>query len=214
MSAVPVRRGVLPARDDAGLWLGIAGLAACAAVLGLLAARSPLLAIGFAVALTFVGFVMADVTTGFLLFTFVAFLEVIPGVGGGLSFAKIAGLTLLLSWLAATTTANARSRSFVSEHPYATALIVLFLTWTAASAIWAQDQGTVFGAFFRYAPNRRWGAASGPWWVRTQWASASARGSSRPAARARSSSIRRPSSTWPSIRPSSLMPTSAPRVSC
>ena len=153
MTTVPATRGGRHGRGDAALWRGIAGLAGCAAALGLLAARSPLLAIGFAVALTFVGFVLADVTTGFLLFTFVAFLEVIPGVGGGLSFAKVAGLTLLLSWLAATTAANARSRSFVSEHPYATGLIVLFLTWTAASAIWAQDQGTVFGAFFRYAPN-------------------------------------------------------------
>ena len=61
-------------------------------------------------------------------------------------------------------------------------------------------------------PKRRCGAASAPWWVRTQWASARRRPSSRPAVRARSSTMRSPISTWPSSRPSSVSPISAPSV--
>ena len=151
MAAIGVTRA--PAGGDAGLRVGVALLGLLAAALGLLAGRSPVLAIGLAVALTFVGLVLADVTTGFVLFTFVAFLEVLPGFGGGLSFAKFAGLTLVLSWLATTATSGPDRRSFVSDHPVAAACAVLFLAWTAASALWAEAPRTVFGAFFRYAPN-------------------------------------------------------------
>ena len=130
-----------------------AALAGAAVVVGLLAGRNPLLAIGLVVALTFVGFVIADVSMGFYLFTGVAFLEALPGVGGGLSFAKLAGLVLLMSWLA-TVAAGVRDRpSFVSDHPVATALALAFLGWTATSAVWAEAPRAVFGACFRYAPN-------------------------------------------------------------
>lgn len=153
MPVVPATRGLSRGPDDAGLWLGVGALGVIATALGLLAGRSPALAIGLAIALTFVGLVLADVSIGFFLFTFVAFLEVLPGVGGGLSFAKLAGLTLVLSWLATTSATQRGRRSFVSDHPAATGLVLLFLIWTAASALWAEAPSTVFDAAFRYGPN-------------------------------------------------------------
>ncbi len=69
-------------------------------------------------------------------------------------------------------------------------------------------------AFSRYSasasgdPKRRPGAGSGPWCVRTQWASCSRRSSANPSARY--SSSRCPSTMCPSRRPSSVNPISAP----
>ncbi len=153
MATTPIRRGGPGGRDDLGLWLGTGAAGLSAAAIGLLAVRSPGLAIGFAVALTFVSLMLADISTGFLLFTFVAFLEVLPGVGGGVSFAKLAGMILLLSWLATMTIAGRERRSFLSDHPLATAVTVMFLVWTVASTIWAEAPAAVFDACFRYAPN-------------------------------------------------------------
>ena len=151
--AGPEHRVALPRGASRPMALWWAGLAGAAVVMGVLAGRSPLIAIGLVVALTFVGLVLADVSMGFYLFTFVAFLEVLPGVGGGLSFAKLAGVVLVMSWLA-TIAAGGRDRSsFTSDHPAATALVLLFLGWTAASAVWAEAPSAVFGACFRYAPN-------------------------------------------------------------
>src|SRR3954451_16603620 len=74
---------------------------------------------------------------------------------------------------------------------------------TAASSAFRRYSASASGE-----PKRPPGAAVAPWWVSTQWASASRRGSSIPAER--SSIIRWPRTTWPRRRPSSDSPISAP----
>ena len=137
------------------LWhaLACAGVLFVATVVGLLAGRDPALGLGFGVALVFVWLVLSDLAVGVCLFGFAAFLEVLPGFGS-LSFAKVTGALLALSWLAVIATGRGRERrSFVTAHPVITTVAVLFVGWVAASSIWAEDSGRALTSLSRYALN-------------------------------------------------------------
>src|SRR5919199_3086782 len=76
------------------------GVAALAVLLGIGAGVDPRIAVAAAVGLAFVGLVMSDLTIGLCLFAVVAFLDVLPHLGGSaLSFTKIIGFLLAVSWL-------------------------------------------------------------------------------------------------------------------
>lgn len=139
-------------RWDLVAWTWPAAIAGLGAVLGLAAVLNPLLAIGGALAIAFVALVMADLTVGVVLFTFVTFLEVLPGIGG-LSAAKLAGLVLVVSWVAATATSPAARRQMAAVHPGVLYLAAVFLAWVAMSALWSEDSGNAMYSFTRYAPN-------------------------------------------------------------
>jgi len=131
--------------------LGLLGLAA---LLGLLAVPKPQLAIEAAVGLAFLGLVLWDLSVGLYLFTFAAFLEVLPGLGGGVSFAKVAGLALVVSWLATLSVRrDLRANDFFRIHPLITGTMVLFLSWVTMSALWAEVVSAVQADLLRYAPN-------------------------------------------------------------
>src|SRR3954470_1150489 len=103
-------------------------IAAIAAVFGLVAAVNPLIAIGGAGAIGFVALSASDLTLGVALFAFMAFLEVLPGVGG-LSAAKLAGGVLVLCWIAAGATMSRDERRRIGQaHP---AIAVLSVAFTA-----------------------------------------------------------------------------------
>jgi O-antigen ligase len=82
----------------------------------------------------------------------VAFLEVLPGLGG-VSFAKFAGALLALSWLATLASRGGLGDEFVARHPAAARAGALFVAWAALSLLWAPDVGTGFTALTRYALN-------------------------------------------------------------
>jgi O-antigen ligase len=132
--------------------LALAGVLLVATVVGLLAGRDPALGLGFGIALVFVWLVLSDLAVGVCLFGFAAFLEVLPGFGS-LSFAKVTGALLALSWLAAIATARGERRSFLSEHPVMTTVALLFVGWVAASCIWAEDGGKALTSLSRYSLN-------------------------------------------------------------
>src|SRR5918911_3104008 len=91
----------MAARLDLRLRAGQAALAALAVLRGLAAGVDPRLAIAAAIGLGFVVLVMADLTIGLCLFAIVAFLDVLPHIGGSaLSFTKLVGFLLAISWLA------------------------------------------------------------------------------------------------------------------
>jgi putative inorganic carbon (hco3(-)) transporter len=121
-------------------------------VLGLLAAVQPLYAIGMAGGLAFLSLVMADLTVGVAMFTFVSFLEVIPGFGA-LSAAKLAGGVLVLSWIAASAMARPRRPQLAAGFPWIVAVGALFFTWTVLSLLWAEDGSATMTALQRYLPN-------------------------------------------------------------
>lgn len=100
----------------------------------------------------FVLIALADLIWGLVAFVVASFLDVVHFEGG--SVPKLAGLLLIVSWMAtvATREGDGGRRFLVTHHGYAAAL-VLFLTWVALSALWAEDTGLVVNAVERYAQN-------------------------------------------------------------
>jgi O-antigen ligase len=132
--------------------LGVIALVAVA--VGFLAGHSPQLAIGAALGFAFVLAVLADLTLGLACFAALTFLEQLSIAGPALSVAKLAGLLLALSWLAAMATRPRAAReSFIGEHPVMTVTLVLFLAWNAISILWAAVPSDVLLTVQQYALN-------------------------------------------------------------
>jgi O-antigen ligase len=131
-----------------------AAVLALAACFGVLAGVDPKFAVAGAIGVVFFGATLVNVTFGLCLFTLVAFIDVLPDPGGSLfSFAKIAGALLAVSWAATSAVRGRRDRGFVSNHPYASYAIALFLAWGALSMLWAEQSSTVASTLPRYALN-------------------------------------------------------------
>jgi O-antigen ligase len=123
-----------------------------ALAVGLLAGMDPRLAVAATLGVAFVALVLADLTVGVCLFTFLAFLDLVPEVGGSvLSFIKAAGALLALSWLAAATSRPDFSREFPAAHPVAFFGLVAFVGWSGASVLWAESGAEAQTATMRFA---------------------------------------------------------------
>jgi O-antigen ligase len=131
----------------------VAGMAGLAVGLGVLAGLHPAAALAASAGCLFVAAVLSNLLVGVYLFAVVAFVEVLPGVGGSVSFAKFAGALLALSWLATLAARGRFGDEFAARHPAATRIGVAFVAWAALSLLWAPDLGTGFTALTRYALN-------------------------------------------------------------
>lgn len=128
--------------------LGVAGL------VGLLAGYDPVLAIAAALGLAFVLVALGDLAVGVALFAFLTFLELSPVAGGpAVSFAKLAGLTLAISWMATIAADPNGRRLLFGAHPVLSAVLAFFLSWLALSALWAEDAGVTITTLTRLALN-------------------------------------------------------------
>jgi O-antigen ligase len=127
--------------------------AAVAAAVGLLAGINPALAIGAALGLAFALVVVADLYIGVVLFTLLTFVAQVPGLGSEVTFAKVAGLLLVVSWLAVLTTREDARIDLARAHPGLTYAFVFLLTWTAISQVWATETSPVLDAVFRLSLN-------------------------------------------------------------
>jgi O-antigen ligase len=142
------------AESRLGRWGLSASFAVVAAAVGLLAGIDPRFAIAVALSLGFVLLVLGDLYVGLILFTLLTFAAQVPTVAGpGLSFAKIAGLLLAISWVATLATRRDARSDFMSAHPGLTYVVVLFLSWAAFSQLWAEDSGVALTAFTRLGLN-------------------------------------------------------------
>lgn len=122
--------------------------------LGLLAGVDPRLGIAAAIGLAFVVLVMGDLTFGLCMFAVVAFLDLLPALGGSLlSFSKIVGLLLAISWLAKVTSARDTRNDFMATHPVFSYVLGVFLLWAALSVLWAEDPAVAREPIMRYALN-------------------------------------------------------------
>jgi O-antigen ligase len=122
--------------------------------LGLLAGIDPRLGIAAAIGLAFVVLVMGDLTFGLCAFAVVAFLDLLPALGGSLlSFSKIVGLLLAISWLAKVTSARDTRNDFMATHPVFSYVLGIFLVWVALSILWAEDPAVARQPIMRYALN-------------------------------------------------------------
>lgn len=139
---------------DAARWVetGIAVL--LAAVVGLVAGLNPAFAVAAALSLGFVLLLLADLAVGIVAFTVLSFVALVPsGVGPVGSFLKVAGLLLLLSWLATAARSERPIPNILSAHPALSSALIVFWSWVALSAVWAEDPGATFTDFTRYVLN-------------------------------------------------------------
>ena len=131
--------------------LALAGLAV---LLGVAAGVDPRIALAAAIGLGFVVLVFADLTIGLCLFAVVAFLDVLPHLGGSLvSFTKLVGFLLAISWIAKVSSGSDTRNDFVAAHPTFTYVLAIFIGWTALSLTWAERVGVAGTPLLRYALN-------------------------------------------------------------
>lgn len=142
----------MTARVDLSRWIIGAAVGVLAATVGLMAGSNPQLAIAASFAIAFVILVIGDLIWGLALFTFVAFLEIVPFGGPALSFSKLLGLLLLVSWLAVMTTQRPLTIDAAVVKP-ACVLLVALLGWVALSATWAEDPSATIVLLSRLALN-------------------------------------------------------------
>lgn len=137
--------------DPGRLWQ--LGAAALAVAIGLLAGIDPRLALAAALGLAFVLLVIVDLPTGLCLFVILSFLDVAQFGGVALSFSKLAGLLLAVSWLGVVATRTRTTRDFFASHPAVSLLAVLFVGWSLLSVAWAEEPGRALDTTVRYALN-------------------------------------------------------------
>lgn len=127
-------------------------LLAGAALLGVLAAFQPVIALAAVAAIAFAYVVFVNLAAGFAILAFLAFLEVLP-TEGSLSPAKAAGLLLAVAWLARATSRQRGDHDFFRDYPALTWLLALFVAWAAITLVWAAASAPGITAITRYVPN-------------------------------------------------------------
>ncbi|HEX8075590.1 MAG TPA: O-antigen ligase family protein, partial [Thermoleophilaceae bacterium] len=129
-------------------------LAALAVLLGLGAGIDPAIGLAAAIGLAFVVLVLGDLTIGLCLFAIVAFLDVLPHLGGSaLSFTKVVGFLLAVSWLAKVSSSDDSRNDFMAAHPTFSYVLALFVFLVALSLTWAEEPGEGTTPLLRYTLN-------------------------------------------------------------
>ncbi len=124
-----------------------------AALLGVLAAVQPALALGAVGGLVLAYVAFSDLALGFAVLAFLSFVDTLP-TSGSLSPAKAAGLLVAVAWLARFSIGSLRDeRDFFADHPQLTWMLVAFFGWATLSLLWAPSPSAGTGALTRYAPN-------------------------------------------------------------
>jgi O-antigen ligase len=120
-------------------------------LVGLLAGIDPKLGVLAAVGIVFVLVALTDLAAALVVLIIVVFAESTPLAGPALSATKIAGLLLLLGWIARLATQySGRETVIFTAHPGFSYLLALFMSWVALSLVWAEnvhlalDQASVF----------------------------------------------------------------------
>jgi exopolysaccharide production protein ExoQ len=132
------------ARFDPAEFFVPIGVGLSAAMLGGLAGFEPKLAVGAAFGIAFALLTLANLPAGVVAFTLVMFLELSPVAGGSaLSFTKLAGAILLISWIASFTTREHGRDTIWNLHPILSFAIVGLCAWVGLSFIWAEKPSVV-----------------------------------------------------------------------
>lgn len=129
-----------------------AAAALMALLVGALSGIQPGLGVLAAIGATFVVLVLTDLFTGFAAMVMFAFLEVLS-VLGGVSLAKLAGVLLVLSWLAVASTRSDRARNFFVERPGLAYVLLAFIGWNTISIVWSESSAGALSSVMRYALN-------------------------------------------------------------
>lgn len=131
-----------------GLW--VPPILIGAACLGLLAVVAPAIALGLVLGLAFAWIAFASLAWGLALFTFLTFLEQMPGVvASGVSSIKLAGAVLALSWVLAAVSRTDPPAMLVRTQPFVAYAAVALATWALISAVWAEVSGEAISTSIR-----------------------------------------------------------------
>ena len=125
-----------------------------AVAIGGLAGLDPKLAIAASFGLAFVVVAIVSLPAGVAVFGLLAYLELAPAVGGPIvSFAKLAGLTLALSWLAVVATKPDGESLVFTKQPALIGMALLFVVWAFISVSWAEDPNVAASSAQRFLLN-------------------------------------------------------------
>ena len=130
-------------------WMALLALA-CGGI-GIAAGNDPKLGLAAAFGLAFSVAVLSDVTLGLMMFTVLCFLDVINFGGASVSFMKIVGLLLFLSWFASMATQRDRdARALFAEQPVIAFAAIGLVGWSLVSVAWAESTGTAISSSYRF----------------------------------------------------------------
>ncbi len=136
----PARGWLWPQDGRSPFWLGLVTVVCLAT--GIVAGVNPKYGLMIPLGIAFAAAVLANVTLGLFLFTFLAWLNAVTKGGTALSGAKVAGLLLFVSWFAAKSLRPAPDAQPLSQaQPEVTAAAVVLATWSAVSVVWADSRG-------------------------------------------------------------------------
>ena len=123
--------------------LAIAKVAAVTGLAGLLVGFAsvigPAIALAGSVALVLTALTLFDLTFGIMLVTVLTFFEAIPTFGGGVTFVKLVGAVVILSWLLLAFNRRSEIRLLPVDQPFFSYAVLALLAWAAASILWASD---------------------------------------------------------------------------
>jgi O-antigen ligase len=132
--------------------LFLAAVVLLAAAIGGLSAVNGKYAIVVACGLVFVALVFTDLLIGFAAIVMLAYLDMLTELGG-VSLSKVAGLLLVVAWLAVASTGGRRARNLFTERPGLVYLLLAFLGWNAISVAWAGSSSASMSSVMRYTLN-------------------------------------------------------------
>jgi putative inorganic carbon (HCO3(-)) transporter len=134
--------------------LAVLGAGLLAAVTsGLLAGRSPAIALAGAATIAIAIAMVKDLAIGIAIFTVASFGAVLS-LGGAATAAKALGGLLVLAWMAALANQrNGDARALLRDHRGLVACGVGLVAWSILSAAWAQSPSTALLGASRYAQN-------------------------------------------------------------
>jgi O-antigen ligase len=139
-------------RVDVPMALLVAAVVLLAAAIGGLSALNGKYAIVVACGLVFGALVFVDLLIGFAAIVMLGYLDMLSQLGG-VSLSKLAGLLLVVAWLAVASTGDRRARNLFAERPGLTYLLLAFLGWNAISLAWADSPSTGMSSVMRYTLN-------------------------------------------------------------
>src|SRR3977135_2206543 len=129
-------------------------LVASGLLVGVLAGIDPRLALIVAFGVTFIGITLLSLTAGLCLFAVLSFIDtIIPyEAGGALSFPKLMGILLVLSWVGRLAPAPEERANIFDHHLFAW-VVIAFIAWAAFSISWAEQSSGVSDTIQRVVPN-------------------------------------------------------------
>ena len=125
-----------------------------AVMVGLLAGQNPKFAVAAALAVGFMLLTLVSLSAGVVVFALVTYLELAPAIGGpALSFTKVAGGVLALSFLAAYSWKTDKNDVVWVKFPMLATILAALIAWHVASFFWAERPADTTASIIRIVLN-------------------------------------------------------------